>query len=1305
MTCAGEFDARRCELNGMHFIEASAGTGKTWNICALYVRLLLERELEVGQILVVTFTHAATAELRERLRTRIVDTLALLRSPADANASPDSLLGGLVLQAMQRKGQSADQLALRLDKALQCFDEAAIFTIHGFCQRALADVAFSAGQPFATRKIAEEDDLILQAVHDFWRRHIAASSLSPLLARYLCYRGDTPERHARLLKRHLAKPLAHCLWPTEAGSQDGPATGAGMTAAEDAFNAALGKAGSIWGAQREAIVGCVLDCLPFLHARTYKQQSVEEAAAQWDQWFACQVWPVPDPTPCRRVLFTTDRLGACIKGRANPPKHAFFTAASDLIASEKVLLDQLQQARFSLLRSMLETAVEDLRVRKREHRLVSFNDMLLLLYQALHDGRFPGLASALRAQYRAALIDEFQDTDPLQWAIFSTIYGCGDSPWFLVGDPKQAIYRFRHADLHTYLAARQHARSFHTLSHNQRSVPALIRSVNSLFSMTRSVFMLENLHYRPAEPGERARAALSDRSTTAASAQAGLWAWRLPLVLEGLPLTKRKAVALSAQATATEIARLLAQSRAGRVSLGDRRLEPSDIAVLVPVRRHASLVKRELDLLNIGCVELSRLSVFQTSDAEDVERVLLAVHEPSRETLLRTALATALLGHDAASLAGLSADEGGLLSWLDTFSAYRSIWVGQGVGVMLRRLMREQGVSARLLGRPDGERRLSNLLHLSERIHEASTTHPSPDALLRWLAAQRSVSTDDDSQLVRLESDRNLVQIITIHKSKGLEFPVVFCPFLWEGGQHSKRSGTEGREYHDDQGRAVIDFSPHDDANPAHHLIAQRIACEDASERLRLMYVALTRASARCYLVVGTYVLKATHAARNESTGSMLHWLVAGAESTPQQWFESKREASVVDAAWQTLADQLGSDFALLPLPLDRAAALRDLGPAPQTLAALAPPAPLRTGWQTTSFTGMTRQLHHEDGVIDHEMLPGVNQQPGSAALAAADWQRNPVKRDSADQAGLDRAALPLLESEDQPLGGRLDRPRRERADRAIPEELPDTDIVHFPRGTSAGTCLHAIFERVDFTDRSGWDRVVEEALLAHPQPIAADRSQASTYPGRSSDSAAAPDHLLKQMALQMLADVLHTPLVDGLILARIPRLHRRNEMAFHLPAPRLTAHGLRHALEAMDYPVPRLAFAQVEGFLQGSIDMLFLHDGRYYLIDWKSNFLGYRAEDYGRAKIEAAMREHGYYLQLLLYALASTRYLRYRLPGYRHAEHFGGVYYLFVRGVRPSWSMLDGSPAGVLFHRPTAATIDRIDLLFAHAAGAAHAG
>ena len=1302
MSAAPELDVFSCPLDGIRLVEASAGTGKTWNICGLYLRLLLERALPVESLLVVTFTKAATAELSGRIRERIVETLQVLDG---GTPGPDPFVPQL-LAHLAAAGHAQEAIATRLRLALQTFDEAAIFTIHGFCQRALADTPFAAGLPYELELVEDDSALRLEATQDFWRREVAGGGLPPLLAAHLLQSGDGPEAWAEILKRHMARPCARALWDAKtdedsagadasasdagaaahgAGEAGGtspdtgemsPDTGVGarLQADEARLQAAYATARAAAGTLGDA-VAAVEAALGGLNANSYSPESVARAARHWADWLAAgdPLHPLPGDKDSKLALLTADTLAkrttaAGRKGGIAPPQHAFFDLAGELLAARATVDAQCASARLRLLRRFVEHTTAELRRRKAERRQIAFDDILWNAHRALHDGLQPWLAAALHARYPVALIDEFQDTDPLQFGIFDRIYHAEDrhGTLFLVGDPKQAIYSFRSADLFTYLAARDRTDARYTLRHNQRSAPALIDACNRLFGANPAVFMMDGLDYVQVGAGSRPRKPLVD--DTAPGEVPPLQLWRIPRDEAredegeegGTRLARAVAMQRAAHASAAEIARLLAAGAEGRIRIGERSLAPADIAVLVRSHGQGARMRRALAAFGVGSVELSQASVYHTDDAEELERVLLAIAEPLRERRVKAALATTAMGRDAAALARLAADETALLATLDAFARWRELWLTRGFGVMLRQWMTDEGVAARLLARPDGERRLTNLMHLAELLQQ-DAGGATPEVLLRTLATRRADGKGGEATQLRLESDRNLVQIVTIHRAKGLEYGVVFCPFLFDG--HA-RKGDEGpmRAWHDDGGELVLDYRAGAATDKA---VKARIRHEQQAEDLRLIYVALTRAVHRCYLVVGSYASHSFGRINHTEAGrSLLNWMVAGAGMDAEAWAAHKPTPAGTDAHWRALVAASSMDgrpvMALDDLPEGHGAALPAPDTAGQRPRAQRPPQ-LPAGWRIGSFSALLSGAAHERAAQDHD----------ASALPAAEI------RMLADE-GPDRAAAP-------------------------PPVAAD-DILRFPRGPAAGDCMHAMFEAADFTDPASWEAAIARALAAHPQRLA----EGGREEGRRARGAAAAragedggDARLGRMLRGLLADVLATPLLPAdetratLRLDSVPSGRRLVELGFHLPAPRLTAAQLNAWLAARGYGVPRLAFADLDGYLKGFIDLVFEHDGRFWVLDWKSNHLGDRPEDYAPARLEAAMQAHGYHLQHLLYTVALHRHLGRSLPGYDYDAHFGGVLYLFVRGVRPGWRV-DGRPAGVFHHRCPAATLHALDALLA---------
>jgi exodeoxyribonuclease V beta subunit len=1200
-----------CPLDGIHLVEASAGTGKTWNLCGLYLRLLLERGLGVEQVLVVTFTHAATAELRERIRQRLVEVRAHLAGVPPA-AGADPFVERLLHALRGRPGCEEARLAQRLELALQSFDQAAISTIHGFCQRALAESAFTAQEPAEAELTWDGMADVHQVVADFWRLHVSAPGTDPALIAHLLASGDSPERWAKLLDKRLARPRAGLLWPA-AAKADVPARRAVL----ETLHA---KAQACWQGTRGEIVELLQRGRAALHSRVYGEAALAQAAREWDELLLASAasqalrWK-----PDKARLLGTAKLASSTLKHKTPPQHTFFALAQQLLDAHAALGTAVADARHALMRSLLEQGPAAVHAERRRRRVLTFDDMLGRLHHKLHDpASGPALAEALRRRFPAALVDEFQDTDPLQLGILETLYGHARQPLFLIGDPKQAIYGFRNADLHTYLQARSRAGHLHTLNANQRSVPGLIHGVNDLFGNHPRAFMLEGLVFHPSEPGTRQRPALSDPEGPGA-------AWDIRLLpapsagAQGLPKAQARQLALST--CVNEIVRLLQHAQEGRVRLGERALRAGDIAVLVRTRAEGSLVRQALQGCGVGSVESRQQSIFTTPDAQDLSRLLQAVAEPTQVRALRTAWATELVGLDASQIEGLSGDEQALAQWVERLAACRQLWLERGVGVMLRQWMADAGVASRLLARADGERRLTNLLHLLETLQAASAEHASPAALLRWFALQRREGAAEDALQLRLESDANLVQIQTIHGAKGLEYPVVVCPFLWDGSLIEPPNDLGCRSYHDAAGSAVLDFGEPDAE------VKARILLEKAAERLRLLYVALTRAVHRCVLVAGGYLAASGgNLSPKESGRSLLNWLVAGGPCTPEAWLESGVELEQVDAAWLALGGRLAGAARVSRLADAAPRRLVPAAPPAQALAARRPPSPLPRAMRLASYSQIVK-------------------------LAGAD----------AAEADHDERAL-----------------RRARAQGPSGPDDPH-DILGFPASAEAGQCIHTLFESVEFGEPAGWHAAIERTLA------------------RFGHIAASPPP--PAMLHRMLEEVLHTPLPVGtarpLLLADVPAARRLPELAFHFPTPAVPVARLGESLARAGYTeLASLTGGTLGRYLTGAIDLVFEHEGRYFIADWKSNLLGHTPQAYAADAVAAEMAAERYRLQYLLYLVALHRHLRRCLPGYSPDEHLGGALYLFVRGVRRNWVDGQGRPTGVHFDRPAPALIEELSAL-----------
>jgi len=1196
-------DPLNIPLRGLALIEASAGTGKTYTISTLYLRLLLEAELEVDRILVVTFTQAATEELRERIRSRLSQALALLQGRWPEGKERDEILEQLLTRLPDQEAAAAT-----LADALTRMDEAAIHTIHGFCQRMLQDNAFESGLAFEVDFITDEARFRATAAADFWRSRVAAAD---------------PEQAAQVVAQWSSPgALLQTLGPTLA-LDDLRLLPEGEEADPELLRQRLGalftQLQTLWR-ERGDEVEELLRNSPALNRRSYNKGVVTKAIDAAQAVAARDAPPAEFPPGFER-LFPSMLAEKGTKPGADTPSHPFF----DLCGQLQELTVQSQTAASALFLQQARRYIRDaLERRKRDEALLYFDDLLRRLDQAIAGPGGEALAANLRQRFPVALIDEFQDTDPQQFRIFRHTYaGHPECGLFLIGDPKQAIYAFRGADIFTYMEARDQAErqgGQYTLETNWRSGSRLIQALNTLFTAADNPFIYRpHIDYRSVLPSPKAdeKPLLLDGEEPVP-----LQFWMLSLSEENQSkrppgfIRKDAAMTEAAAACAGRIATLLNRADAGQARLGKEPLQPGDIALLVRTHKEGDRVQQALRAHGVNSVTLSQESVFHSEDAEELEMLLLALGEITDESRMRAALATALLGYDAPRLERVSRDETAWEQVLVRFQEYRELWQSRGFMIALQRLLDQEGIGPRLLQRPDGERRLTNLLQLLELLQIASREHPGIDGLLRWFEDQRSNEEMDDARQLRLESDEGLVKVVTMHKSKGLEYPLVFIPFPWS---YFNPPNPSPPFFHSTEDRsACLDFGS--SQQDEHRRLE---ATEQLAERLRLFYVSVTRAAKLCVLCWGKI---------NQAEGSAMAYLLhpnTEAE-TPASRMKGMEEQEIRRELEQ-LAAAASCCIAVLEPPADTE---QWAGPRVERerLAAADFSARIDDAWRVSSYSGLVRGSESEQPDYD---------------------------------------AVVVVTEGDEPQP---------------PSEEPLFDL---PAGTHTGHFLHELFENLDFPAAGG------ESLQTQVRELLERYGRLASGREVSEGTDWSP------VVVELVQRVLATPLDESgrLRLGDIGMEDRLTELEFHFPHQALEPELLQEALA----PYPQyaasargLAFEPRRGLMRGFIDLAFRHQGRFYVLDYKSNLLGRRLQDYGRTGMQQAVREHRYDLQYLIYTLALHRFLGTRLPDYDYQQHFGGVYYLFLRGMHPD----RGAEYGVWRDRPELELIQRLDQLFGGGGG-----
>ncbi len=1206
------FDLPTVPLAGRNLIEANAGTGKTYAISGLFLRLVVEQGLAVGEILVMTYTVAATEELKSRIRSLLSRTLEALR----AGCADEPFLSSLLerLAAEDRKTVARR----RLTAALRGFDEASIFTIHGFCQRTLQENAFESSTTFDAELIPDSDKIMESILQDFWRRHFYEAP--PEVAAYALSTGNTLPAYRAFLHSLSRRPDVHLVPDPELPDRDS------LERRLSAYRDAMDLLREGWKDCRETVRLRLNDGA--LKATSYGGARTDRYLDELEAFFegGAPWFPLPAVFP----RFCPDRLAAACKKNASPPEHPFFTACRQVAQRGEALKEMLDRLLLGLKKELLDAVHTELPAYKTRRNILFFDDLLLRLRDALEAPEGNVLADALRRKYRAALIDEFQDTDPVQYGILRALFlperqGTGDMPpVFLIGDPKQAIYSFRGADIFAYMAAAREVDRSYTLRENWRSEPALLEAVNLLFRSHPNPFVFEAISFSDSKAASAANRETLSLAGFDGPEQAPLQLWMVPggeNDERGKPLPKGRMLPGILRAVTAEIARLLEAGAQGRAMISSRPLHAGDIAVLVRSNREARLVRQSLAAQGIPAVLHSRENLFDSPEAANMELLLRALETPTDEGRLGAALLTPLLGLGIGDLYRLKADERQWEERLSRFQAYHDLWRAEGFMRMMRFLLRAEEVRVRLLARQDGERHLTNVLHLAEVLHhESLERNLGMRGLIRWLSRQRDpgAARSDEHQL-RLESDAQAVKIVTIHKSKGLEYTVAFCPFFWEGEGNNDRVSTTVFHDGDEQTQLLCDLGT--PPQPGHALRAYR---EGLAERIRLFYVALTRAKQRCYLVWGHF-----NKAESSAPAYLLHnkaW--SGEEEHPEE------ALAALKACRKSYREQTGED--LFREVQEMAAGV------PRCIQASPLPVPSACRSFQSESAEEAPVCRHFSREIDRT------------------W------RFTSFSSLVFGTYLPQEGAE------------REREEAPSPPQRPDW--LHLPPGTATGNLVHGFLERLDFREGK------EGALRKQ----AAEALAAAGFDPRWEDA-----------LLTMIRNVLNVPLSGGgkersFRLADISREKRLSEMGFYFPLRRLTPEKLQRLFadlartapgclpDSWDLELERLSFNPVGGWLRGYIDLVFAFDGRYYLLDWKTNDLGADPSSYTPEALQQVMNRKHYILQYHLYALALHAYLKQRLPGYRVEAHFGGVYYLFLRGMDPT----RGAQTGVFFDRPDEARL-----------------
>jgi len=1263
------------DVTGRNLIEASAGTGKTYSIQTLFLRLVAAEGLAVDSILVVTFTEAATKELRERLRAIIEKCrLYLGRSLAAGDADEERIKE--VLELARRKGVDAEVSLRRIRRALLNFDQAAIYTIHGFCQRTLQEFAFECGHDFDVELINGEDRL-QEHCRDWWRRISYGESRN--LSANLLKESNPKEERLTALVKEIAKRHEAIVLPDEDRAvndsliQKLDATtaflitnrsiisgdiktgydffseseikeieelfytlsNADSSDSANAFDTVKKIAGILNGSKRPNLYNpppdvelCLAACKKY--QKTKKDSELFTAAAKLinRHYDAIKQFLKEDSRFYNKNDFTDrDKLRKhldVLKSQADEKElKKSFTQLCKLKKSAKIpwyccdITEQFRKHIADLVSAGTNTitieevigakaVLAEYRKAKRDAYEMTFDDMLQNVEAALAGPEGSVLREALRAKYSSALIDEFQDTDQVQYNIFKNIFGSSEVPLFYVGDPKQAIYSFRGGDIFTYSAAVnevEDSRKF-SLNKNYRSQKKLIDAVNTIFKDRQNsdgeslpVFLTPNISYsgKLKCQGLETQFVIDDKKDITP-----FKIWNYRHTGEGKKKKKDWAVY---EDVANEVASLLNNPATGFMKESDngrkfKRLQPSDIAILVKRHAEAAIIYRALRRRGVRVVRQSGDKIFSAPEAMEMLYLLKAMVNPEKISAVKTALASELISVSDIELTALERGEkicgdddlpSSMEKWIELFKASKELWLRKNFSAAFSYLSRKININATLAALPMGERRFVNVQQLHDLIHKVSQErHLGLEGVIKWFNQQLDSDSrdNDDAFETILESDDNAVKIMTIFKSKGLEFPIVFVPTMWTGVMGQAQA--ECRIYHDHENRTVINF---DKENKEAKSAAQK---EKKEEEVRNLYVAVTRASHRTYLIAGDLGGRDSMLSECICSDLMKSW-----KADADNGIEIIDKDFAPDGFLKVKSQAMNCDSDLNALQADV-----DLSRGHASFSSIAPKG------HGASVDG--HELHDFDG-NDIESGKGI--------------QSDDIEED-------------------------------------------ELNILSFAAGARTGECWHRIFELLDFgaDDRRIKETVAEQLALF----------------GQDSGNEAEADQKRK-ITVRMVKNVLQAEMqVEGhelIKLADISEADKLAEMAFDFSLVPIKAGDGRNAIfevlaqewgDAADDSEEKIFLGRLKewqteipgGFMTGFIDLVFRKNGKYYILDWKSNCLSRNPENFKRKGLVQEMATHSYFLQYLIYCAALHRYLGQCIENYDYNTHFGGALYIFLRGV-----------------------------------------
>lgn len=1128
-----KFNVQSVPLQDRNLIEASAGTGKTYSIAILVLRLVLENKIPINKILMVTFTKAAVAELEDRIRMFIRNAYRIANNDP---SSQDPALITIVSRAIEKYGQNEILEILNESKLL--LDETAVMTIHSFCQVTLNEFALETNQLFKSEMVQDLSLIQKDYVDAFWRKNI--TTLHPTLLENISDVDFSRKSIAKIIDKTLS---GQRFLPYDAES-DNIFTEEGELQMLQQVNNVEQRINECWKQLVNEVIQHREEVVAKCETNNYAQKSLSPLIDDPDQFLG-------KLNELREREYVLKIFGDWVEK---------LIQLDEIKSEKKLLAEKLTDQLYGVAIKRIRKGIKQY---KEENGLLSFDDLISRLHRAIVSEGKPKLIEELRNKYKAVFIDEFQDTDKLQYEIFNTAFG-SDTVVFYIGDPKQSIYAWRQADINTYFEAGREVDNRYGMNVNYRSSRAFVTSMNLFFHPTKDfdTFDFDNqidgISYIPVEasPAGNELSFVHRRQS-----QAGITVFTC---------AKKEEIY---ETVAKQVLLLLTDGK-NELKKGEerRQIYPSDIGILVRSNDQGLTVKKQLSKLGVPAVTIDTNKVLTTVEAEYIYYLLKAILDTNKYTVSR-ALLNPLTGFSTEDLKQINVD-----TVLLEFGKLRYVWETTGIYTALTKFLDDFHVRENLIHVHE-TRALTNVLQIIEILHKVqSSKNLSALELTNWLKmASEGMEVEGDEYEQRIESDEDAVEIVTIHKSKGLEYNIVFAPFLDMKVDFEKindKNRTPLASFKSNNGEYLF--------APPHRLDDQQqtqVLKEVAQENRRLIYVAVTRAVYKCYIIKNN-----SSYSKKSSLSPFINTILELPEEAVKHDIEFAEQPKI-DTNTRYLPIQK-NNMDMQPVLVAQNFFLR------------------QKNWVKMSYTSLARKPEY------------ILRESNSSGLLNYDH----------------------------------------------------FIYKHLIKGSRAGNFLHHIFENIDFTNENTWETQIQVSLLRY-LPKQQDVSS-----------------MIKQLINHVVTSTLK--MNDGTFtLSNITKQRRLNELEFNFNVPAFQGWQLNQ-LSDEEAPFTIKNIDELEGIMNGKIDLVFQHDNKYYILDWKSNFLGDSLTHYEQDQLKRIMTENNYHLQYLIYTVAVKKYLQQRLSNFSYERDFGGVIYIFIRGARAN------QQHGIYTTKPSVKKIEKLERL-----------